>query len=275
MKFLFFFILVCWVSLTNARQAKQLTKVQELKMPFVDGARYGGLAWNASLKLYYAVFLGNRDFPIFVFNEHGENISPADSLRAGGDIRGFWFNPHRKRLEANLYGDSGWIGWQLNERGMPQQKQLIFDEGNQPDMDCVGVYDESSDDVYFLYGSGVYSVDATTGAGSNDVTTIYIGYSSDVIKNNHQIVENFDNSYIDEGNYNTTNLILQKSGGLLGVLNIDTRSIEWYSRKTGILQSNLLLPPDIAALPDRFNFCYLNGLYWIYFSETHSWVAFK
>src|SRR5215831_11978397 len=60
-----------------------LKKVIELKMPKtasddMPGTRGASVAWHPLQKKYYAVFAGNMDYPLAVFDEKGKRLSDDD-----------------------------------------------------------------------------------------------------------------------------------------------------------------------------------------------------
>lgn len=268
-------ILLC-VSLSGfAQQEKKLTKTDTLIMPVQQVAVNATLTWIPKYKMYVAAFMGNASYPMILMKENGALVL-KDTKEIGADIRSLWYNGFKNQLQANLYGEGGWVSWTLDDKGIPGEMNQIFDESTQPDDNCVGFYDASTDVVYFLYGSAVYDFDAVTGAGNNNEVNLYIGYTPQELKEDKSIIKDFVNSDIEQGYYNSTNAVLvrEKETVLFGVLNLGTKAIELYSKKTGILHSILRLPADIPALPERFNFTYCNGKYWIYFTQTSTWMGF-
>lgn len=176
-----------------------------------------------------------------------------------------------------MYGRAGWVNWNLNEKGIPQQVDYILNEMIQPDDESVGFYDEISDIVYFLYGSAIYYFDATTDAGNNNEINLYIGYTPKEISEDKSIIQHFNNGDIQQGVYNSTNavLVFANEKATFGMLNIEKKQIELYSKKTGMLETVFRLPSEISGLPEKNNFGYCNGRYWIYSSEINSWMAFE
>lgn len=269
-------ILLCISIPVFAQQKKNLTKTATLKMPVHKVAINASLTWIPKLRLYVSAYMGNASYPMVIIRENGALISD-DTLKVGADIRGLWYNGFKNQIQANLYGEGGWVGWKLSSESITLEMNQIFDESTQPDDNCVGFYDANTDIVYFLYGSAVYDFDATTGAGNNNETNLYIGYTPQELTADKTIIQNFVNSDIEQGYYNTTNIVLtrDRENVLFGVLNTGQKTIELYSKKTGLLQTILALPADTPALPDKFNFTYCNGKFWIYFAQLNAWMGFE
>jgi len=64
------------------------------------------------------------------------------------------------------------------------------------------------------------------------------------------------------------------SNNEFGLLNVDKREIELYSAATGLLMTRLQLPPE-AAVRDKLNFAFCNGVYWLYDAGSRSWVGYR
>src|SRR5215813_581029 len=77
----------------QAAQTKQsLKKVLELKMPKTEdddmaGKRGASVAWHSVQKKYYAVFAGNAEYPLAIFDMTGKLLSDEDQT-AMTDTRG-------------------------------------------------------------------------------------------------------------------------------------------------------------------------------------------
>ena len=72
-------------NLLQAQLKESLKKIMELKMPktvddSMPGTRGASVVWHPVQKKYYAVFAGNAQFPMAVFDAAGKRISEDDLL---------------------------------------------------------------------------------------------------------------------------------------------------------------------------------------------------
>jgi hypothetical protein len=265
--------------LMQAQLEKTLKKTIELKMPgkvyesirtggdSLPGTRGGAVAWHPVQKKYYAAFAGNRTFPLAVFDVTGKRLSD-EYLTTMEDLRGLWYNPKLKKICGNGYYDIGWFSYSLDAKGFPIDVQNDFEGKNQPEDQCIGVYNNNSNQVCFLNGQFIYSYNAD--AMQSDTTIrLYPGIS------NKENIDEDDNGETLSEDYNYNVLIytgIPKAE--FGLLNIYQRQVELYNQKTGLLTQKLLLPADLPVWP-AFNFSYSNGTYWAFDQETRTWTGYK
>jgi hypothetical protein len=104
----------------------------------VEGNNASAVAFIPGPNVYITVIAGNEAFPLEVFDAQGNTIH---SQEVGLDIRGIWYNPTTKELEANAIGERGWYSMTLNEKGIPNGDwQVIRDGQFQPDEQSVLSY---------------------------------------------------------------------------------------------------------------------------------------
>ena len=101
------FVLAATSLTIQAQKTQPLKQVIELKMPKTaddekPGKRGASIVWHPVQKKYYAVFAGNVDFPMGVFDEKGKRLSPDDQI-AMLDTRGLWYDPSTKLISGNAY----------------------------------------------------------------------------------------------------------------------------------------------------------------------------
>ncbi len=254
-----------------AQPAASLKKVLELKMPkTIDddkpGTRGASVAWHPLLKKYYAVFAGNADYPLAVFDSRGKRQSD-DELNAHFDTRGIWYNPDSKQIAGNAYSDYGWFSYKLNPQGMVVDAVTVAEGMNQPDAQSVGTYNFLSKQVLFLKGSMVSMYNKS----QSPVDSIAIHWGR---KKADGAADNEDTGITPE-DYNYTSLIYTGvKGQELGFLNVTNKQVELYDIKSGFLTKKISLPND-AILEQSFNFAYANGIYWLFDIEARTWMGYK
>lgn len=247
--------------------ARPLKEVAILTMPGDNGSNGASVVWHPALKRYVASFAGNAAYPLAIFDVMGNRISP-DGLETMLDLRGMWYNTVTKRIEANGYNDKGWISYQLDVKGIPEDFKSILSGQVQPDAQSVGVFDAAKKRVCFLNGSKIFSY-SLQGAIADDI--IELKFKNNVSTQPEGELE--DNSK-PVAEYNITTLCYTGMvNAEFGVLNYGEIQIECYNRK-GILTKIFKLPEDIS-LYTNFNFAYANGIWWMFDKDNRKWVGFK
>jgi hypothetical protein len=249
----------------NAQKTQTLKKVLELKIPREGGANAACVAWHPVSKKYYAVMAGNTDFFIGAYNSSGKLLSPA-SQRALFDVRGLWYNPHTKTLQANGYNDFGWGEYKLDNKGFPTDIKVLYDDMNQPDEQSVGAYNPKQDALYFFNSEG--GIDVYKNGHYETAIELYLGKAKDDeddYSDNEDVLED----------YNTTTVVYTGiPNAELGLLNYTNKEIELYSLKDGYMTKKLTLPND-APTKEFLNFAYCNGCYWLFDTESRIWKGYK
>jgi len=262
--------------ITGATYAQVTTKALKasitLQMPrTVDddmpGTRGASVVWHPLQKKYYAAMAGNIGYPLGVFSATGTLLSD-ETLNTEVDMRGMWYNPLRKEIEGNTYNDNGWFAYSLNAKGIPVEFKVILEGMNQPDAQCVGVFNSFKQQVLFLYAGSVYAYDMK-GMAVGDPKPIQWGHA----KKDGEIDE--EELGITPDAYNATALVFTGiKGAELGFLNTITREIELYNMADGYLTRRFTLPDD-ATTNVSFNFAYANGMFWLFNMETRTWTSYK
>ena len=265
-----FLILTCFApNFIFAQHTQELTKVLELQMPQGSGANGASVIWHAELQKYYAVFAGNTEFPMSVFDIRGERLS-SDDLYAQFDIRGLWYNTISKTIQANGYSNNGWIKYELDENGMPKTTSVAVEGMKQPTKQSVGTFNSKNGKVYFLNGNMVMAYKAN-GEELGKEVTLFIGKTNE----KDTKTDESQDPYLLPEEYNTTTVVFTgKEKAELGLYNTETQAIELYDIKTGLMTEILKLPED-APQETMFNFAYANGTYWLFNKENRKWVGYK
>ncbi|MEI8060355.1 MAG: hypothetical protein WCG67_09370, partial [Ferruginibacter sp.] len=168
-------LMISTVSFTQTSRA--LKKVIELIMiPKTEGdnmlgTRGASVVWHPLQKKYYVSFAGNEGYPMAVFNAIGKRLSP-DTLKTMIDTRGLWYNPIKKRICGNAYGDNGWFSYTLDSKGIPIYFMVDFENMHQPGEQSVGAYNASTKQVLFLSGSTISVYNAMAEEEEPDVKTM-------------------------------------------------------------------------------------------------------
>jgi hypothetical protein len=257
---------------TQTITPKLLKKSMTLLMPRttddeMPGTRGGSVAWHPLQKKYYAAMAGNVGYPLGVYDITGKLLSP-ESLNTDADVRGLWYNPVKKQVQGNAYGDFGWFALLLDTKGIPESVDFFMEGSNQPNEQSVGAYNTATKEVLFL-NDGYVSFYSFEDGMSNNSVQIQWGRT----KNDAAISEGEEGATPE--NYNNSTVIYTGlKGAELGFLNTEDKQIELYSIENGTMSRILKLPED-APMNSSFNFAYTNGMYWLYNIESRTWTAYK
>ena len=230
------------------------------------GRRGASVTWHPVQKKYYAVFAGNSDYPLAVFDDKAKRLSD-DDVTAMIDSRGLWYDPATKLITGNGYDDNGWFSYKLDSKGILSDIDIIVDGMNQPDAQSVGAYNPAAEQVMFLFHSQIYMYDKDADVQDS----ILIHWNR---KKSEGPADDEDADETPEDYNYTTVIYTGIKGQELGFLNITNKQIELYDIKTGFLTKKLSLPE--TAIPEAsFNFSYANGIYWLFNMDLRKWVGYK
>jgi hypothetical protein len=252
---------------TDAQKPTILKQVLTLPIVFQGGANGSGVAWHSVQKKYYAAQAGNEIFPMEVFDANGRLLSD-DNLKTLADLRGFWYNPNTKTLQANCYDVAGWVEYKLNGKGIPVSKTNMDKDPGKPDAQSVGVYDPKKNVVYYFDYSTVGIEQHKMSDGVSDTTfALHLG-----AKTKSDIEADQEDK---KTNYNENALIYTGiTGSEIGLLNVLDKQIELYSLATGLMTKSLKLPDD-APVETSLNFSYCNGIYWLNDKKARIWHGYN
>ncbi|MBX9782191.1 MAG: hypothetical protein K2X48_02755 [Chitinophagaceae bacterium] len=270
-KFILTLILIAAVNVfVTAQTVREARKSVELKMPAGGGDNGGTVAINLKSRNLYATITGNKTYSMAFFNNTGEMVSPPD-MALMADIRGLWYNPAQKTFHANTFG-GGWVSYTMDEAGIPYDVKPLFPGVTQPTANSVGVYNQRENVVYFLKGSVVVTYDATTGKQIPEKTyALKLGYTK---KNPAPADFKMDSAQINK-NYNSTTVVFTGiNNAEFGVLNVQSKEIELYSKQDGLMYQKLRLTTD-AYVRDKFNFAFANNTFFLFDKSKRAWVGYR
>jgi hypothetical protein len=116
-----------------------------------EGTNASAVTYIPEHKVYITCIAGNPDYPLEVFDREGHTLA---SMPAGIDLRGIWYNPATKNLEANAAGEEGWYSRPLDDKGIPTGDWTCFRPGqNQPDFQSVLAYVPSKKKLVTINGT--------------------------------------------------------------------------------------------------------------------------
>lgn len=269
MRFLLLGLMACLTfSISTAQRIEKRTlKATSLSLPMPTrdedpGTRGAGVVWHPIQKKYYAAFAGNAAYPLSVFDVKGKRLS-SDDLNTMADLRGVWYNTKTKSLQANTYSDGGWVTYQVDKKGIPTQADMLFEGQNQPDLQSVGAYNPTTNQVYFLSDRAVYTYDAAT--GKSQETLLYLAHRD-------AFEEEMDP---EELGMNGHAVYTGIKGKELAVLYTIERAIVCFDLKTGKYTAEYKLPEGAVEPATFFNFAYANGMFWLFDMEARVWHSFK
>jgi hypothetical protein len=265
-----FLFVACFAPVFNfAQKTQELTKVLELQMPEGSGANGSSVIWHAEVQKYYAVFAGNLEFPLAVFDNKGERLSD-DDLFAQLDIRGMWYNTKCKKIQGNGYSNSGWINYELDENAIPQTTSVQVEGMRQPAKQSVGTYNAENGKVYFLKGNMILAY-KDNGDELGKEVTLFAGKTDE----KDTKVDESQDPYLLPSTYNSTTVVYTgKANAELGLYNTENQTIELYDIKTGLMTEKLKLPED-APKETVFNLAYANDTVWLFNKVKRQWVGYK
>jgi hypothetical protein len=266
----FLFILIFCIQISNAQSTREIRKTVELIMPKGNGDNGGTVAVNLKNRNVYATIVGNKTYSMAFFNGVGQMVSPPD-LALLADIRGLWYNPALKTFQGNTFGGN-WINYVIDDAGIPYDVKPSFTKVPQPNANSIAVFNQRENVVYFLKGHTVVTVDINTGKPVPEKTyALKLGYT----KKAPAPADYKADSLKIPDNYNSTTIIYTGiTNAEFGLLNIDTREIELYSKQDGLLYQKLKLPKE--AVPwEKFNFGFANNTYYLFDKQKRSWVGYR
>ena len=255
---------------TPSSDDKLLSKVMELKLLTKTGGSNGAsIAWHPLQKKYYVAMAGNAGFPLEIFDETGNSLADT-SLSTMFDVRGIWYNSHNKKIQGNAYDDFGWIEYMTDENGLSVYMKKLFSGMRQPDKQSCGAYDENNNAVYFFDNVNLLGVERrfiNDGAIDTTFALHYGARAKDEIKLN----EEFD---LGE-KYNSSSLAyIGIVHSEIALLNVFDMQIEFYNLANGLMTKVMRLPNDAPA-ELSLNFCYANGIFWLFDKTGRRWLGYK
>lgn len=148
-------LLTSWLGV--AAQAPKETAALAFTYEFEssNGTNASAVAYVPGPNVYITCIAGNPDYPLEVFDRQGKTIA---SMSAGIDLRGIWYNPATKCLEANGAGEAGWFSMPLDANGIPTGEWTTIREGQfQPDFQSVLAYVPGKKKLVTIINNVVFS----------------------------------------------------------------------------------------------------------------------
>jgi hypothetical protein len=226
----------------------------ELEMEGEGGKNGASVAYNPGEKLYYCAIAGNETYPLETFDRNGMNVYQSDAYN---DLRGMWWNPKEKALEANCYADGGIVSLGLAENGFAWTgNRVIFQgSGHQPDDQSVGTFDAKKKEILY-YDEGI-----VVGYSRKDGNPTKTFIPLDLPVNEYDI--------------NWTTLVYTGEKKMeLGVLNPFWKKVYLFNKKDGSHTGTLIFPAD-APTYETFNFSYANGFFFLFDQDDRKWIGYK
>jgi hypothetical protein len=199
-----------------------------------------------------------------VYDLKGKLLSP-DELEAMFDLRGIWYNPKSKAIQANGFKEFGWAQYTLDAKGIPASVKILQAGMNQPDSQNVAAYNPTESVLYFLNYASVDKYDYADGKFLESIN-LFPGQASE---DDDELDDEFGEVY------NLTTIVYTGiPGSELGLLNFSDMQVELYNSKTGYMTRKLKLPDD-APTYYWLNFSFCNGIYWLFDRENRKWIGYK
>jgi hypothetical protein len=267
-----FFLLFTVFSLaaaTTIAQSVPIKPVVKLTVPGDMGSNSGSVVWHPVFKRYYTAIIGNASYTMAIFDAKGKLLE--GDIDAEYDYRGMWYNPSTKRIEFNCYDSAGWGHLELSAKGGIVKKVLDMEGMNQPKEQSVGVCMGNGETILFLNEEyDVVKYNAKTGAMTGTLTRIYAGCTT----KNESVEMDLEQEAARWQVRNLTALFTGIRNAELAILNVEDKTIELYSAKTGLLTKRIRIS-DGVTLHVNFNFSYSNGIWWFFDKAARTWVGCK
>jgi len=248
------FLALAAVAQGYSQKTVSLKKALELKMPGETGTNGAAVVWHPVLKRYYAAFAGNATFPFAVFDSKGV-IKSQPELSCGDDLRGMWYNPATKGLEANLYGGEEVISIPLDKDGFPlEAHENLTTWQDQYNEQGVASFDPTSKKLLYLDEDHINVIDPEDDYLMGDE----IKLPTDLLTKS----------------LHSTMVVTGGAKPQYAFLDYDEKKIYLVNRTTLKVEGTLALPKE-TIVKNFLNFSYANGIYWIFDIENRKWVGYK
>ncbi len=211
------------------------------------------VAFNPILGRYYGVRAGNATFPLETWSATGTQLY---TTLAGWDFRGLWWNPSTNQLEGNGYANLGMWRCDLDGTGNALGSgSLIFSGQSQPNIQSVGAYDPTTNEVLYYNAGAIYRYSRATNAflGSYPITGTPVATS------------NLTNNSLGY------TMCIGKEIALEDYVN---KRIYVYNKATGAYQGMSVLPTTTVT-SFSFRFSYANGRAWLFNLSAGNWESYR
>lgn len=222
------------------------------KMISNDGTNASAVAWDSKKQLYFTLIAGNTEFPLEGFSQGGRS---EYSAYVQVDARGMWYNPKKKCLEINGYGDYGWASVKINKDMASHSVKQILSGQYQPDYNSCGTFCPEKKAVAFF--------------NFENSTIDFYNIKSGELKESVSL--NISTDYVDEFNV-TTICYTGKKGYEFVLLNFYSYKLVFFDL-SGTQTGECELPYD-ATPNDIFRFSFANNRAFIYNVDERFWTAY-
>lgn len=220
-----------------------------------DGTNGGAITWNPVHEKYYSVMAGNGDYPIEVYDESGTHLQ---TIPAGFDLRGIWYNPEYGFVEGNTYEYHDIVSFQMTDDGLFDEDTTYEELLELPVYEIQSVLDLNTQTMQFIwldiYQQQIMFIDSETGS---EVRVLEIEIPVDVESINFTTV-----AYTGIPNHE------------YALLNYDDNLVYLINDEDGKISATITLPED-ASTYFAFRFACANNRIWLFDGEMRSWSGYK
>lgn len=261
MKALLLSLLIGFWSYTFAQEISlsevQLKPKLSMSLELQSDAGFNGSAvtWHPLFEKYYTLIAGNEEFPIEVFDLKGKHLQ---TINAGEDCRGLWYNPTYEYLEANTYDAHDIISYEFEGDGFLSEDLPYEELYELPvwDPQAVLALDiERNVYVWYNYEDNELGILSADTGDEEDVLSLELPVDKEFINSN-------------------TVVYTAIAGAEYGLLNIDTKQLYLINKDDGKVAATVQLPAEVV-LSDAFRFSFANGHIWIFDADERRWDGFK
>lgn len=249
--FFFLGIILVFNELIAQYPRKDAQKVLDYTFVGEGGSDATAVVWVPGANMYVTAVAGDAEFPLEGFSAKGRNLWTTN---VDLDVRGMWYNPKKKRLEANGQGSEGWSALRLDENGDPIGTFVKFLGGkNQPDEESV--LSSTGKLVVGLYNGRIYHYALSNGKYKNAYT---LGLS-----------EGRDSWELNDNTICYTGV----AEFPLAALDVEDGGVVFFDLKGNFLFYTKL--PESTPLPRMYRFSFANQYAWIFDDETRTWSSYR
>ena len=219
------------------------------------GVNGSAVTWIEAFKNYYAVVAGNADYPLETYSENGEHLQ---TIYAGADLRGLWYNPEYHILEANMFDYHDIVSFEVNEDGLLYDEDPLEEVFELPVDEPQGVFCLNSSHKVYVWYSNAENELVFMNTESGEISgrlKLKLPAASDAM--NH-----------------TTVVFTGIKGGEYGLLNYREKSVYLVDQLTCNVSATIELPKD-AITHDGFRFSYANGHVWLFDAGKRVWTGYR
>lgn len=228
----------------------------QLKLLADDGINGSAVAWIEEYQKYYTLVAGNESFPIEVFDKNGVNLQ---SIPAGRDMRGLWYNPTYAFIEGNTYEYHDIMSYEIKEDGLLSTEDPYEELFELPVWNPQAVLTLNFRiDQYAWFNkedSKLHFVDSESGEEDGEIT---LDIPAETIED-----------------FNTTLTYTDIEDAEYGLYNFKENKIYLFERITGRKTAVIELPSEVPNDCNSFRFSFANGHFWLFDADKRTWLGYK